>query len=68
MDGLAALPLIRSAVPDARVVVLSGFDAAALGDDVRAAGAHAFVEKGTPQRELLARLQAVVAEGRVRRS
>jgi PAS domain S-box-containing protein len=68
MDGLEALPLIRSAVPDARVVVLSGFDAAALGNDVRTAGAHAFVEKGTPQRDLLARLQDVVAEARVRHS
>jgi PAS domain S-box-containing protein len=68
MDGLEALPLIRSQAPNAQVVVLSGFDASALGDDVRAAGAHAFVEKGIPQRELLARLQDVVAEARALRS
>jgi len=68
MDGLEALPLIRSEVPDARVVVLSGFDAAAMGEDVRAAGADAFVEKGTPQRDLLALLQNVVAKARATRS
>jgi len=46
MDGLTALPLILEAVPDVRVVVLSGFDQATMAEHALAAGAHAYLEKG----------------------
>ena len=46
VDGLTALPLLREAAPQARIVVLSGFDALAVGPKVLAAGASRCVEKG----------------------
>lgn len=46
MDGLQALPLILEAVPDVRVVVLSGFDRETMADKVLAAGAARYIEKG----------------------
>jgi PAS domain S-box-containing protein len=53
MDGLEALPLIRAAVPDVRVVVLSGFNQNTLADKALAAGADHYVVKGGSMRELL---------------
>jgi CheY-like chemotaxis protein len=46
LDGLEALPFIRKAAPDARVVVLSGFAAAKMEERAIAAGAVAYFEKG----------------------
>jgi DNA-binding NarL/FixJ family response regulator len=46
MDGLQALPLIRDAVKDVRVIALSGFDAETMADKVLAAGAARYIEKG----------------------
>jgi len=46
MDGLQALPLILPAVPGIKVIVLSGFDQAAMADLAFEAGAHAYLEKG----------------------
>lgn len=55
MDGLEALPLLRQVLPNGRVVIVSGFDRRAMEDQVIAAGAHAYLQKGlTPQ--------AIVAE------
>ena len=54
MDGLQALPLIRDAAPDARVVVLSGFDENTLADKALAAGAVRYVEKGVALDDLAA--------------
>ena len=53
MDGLEALPLIREAVPDVRVIVLSGFSRETLEQDALAAGADRYLLKGTHTRELL---------------
>ena len=53
MDGLEALPLIRAAVPDVRVVVLSGFNQGTLADKALEAGADHYVVKGGSMRELL---------------
>lgn len=53
MDGLQALPLIREAVPDVRVVVLSGFNQATLEQEALAAGADRYVVKGGPMREIV---------------
>lgn len=46
MDGLQALPLILDAVPEVRVVVLSGFDQGTMSVRALAAGAARYVEKG----------------------
>jgi hypothetical protein len=61
MDGLEALPLIRAAAPETVVVVFSAFDELRLGDEARALGAAAYVEKGTPLGELARLLTEVHA-------
>jgi DNA-binding NarL/FixJ family response regulator len=62
MDGLEALPILRRAVPSARVVMLSGFSHARLGAEAKAGGAVAYVEKGLPPDALVARLLAVLQQ------
>jgi len=44
-DGLAAARTIRAALPECRIVIFSGHDAAGSGAEARAAGADGFVEK-----------------------
>jgi DNA-binding NarL/FixJ family response regulator len=46
MDGLDALPVLRSKLPDAKIIVLSGFDGARMREPALLAGADAYVEKG----------------------
>jgi len=46
MDGLEALPIIRHKLPNAKIIVLSGFDGARMKQPVLMAGADAYVEKG----------------------
>lgn len=46
MDGLEALPHLRRLVPQAHVIVLSGFAAASAATTATAAGAHGYLEKG----------------------
>jgi PAS domain S-box-containing protein len=60
MDGLQALPLIREAVPDVRVIVLSGFNQGTLEREALAAGADRYVVKGGSMRELLAVIETVL--------
>jgi RNA polymerase sigma-70 factor (ECF subfamily) len=57
MDGLAATRLIKTRWPSVRVVVLSMYGEYV--DEALAAGADAFVTKGEPPNQLLARLEAV---------
>ena len=67
LDGLQALPLIRSVVPDATVVMLSGFseqDAAAMAVEN---GAHGFIHKGLSVTLLLDQLREIIAMRRERR-
>jgi len=52
VDGLEAIPMLRACCPHTRILVLSGFTAAGMADRVLAAGAHAYVEKGTSLEEL----------------
>ena len=47
LDGLAALPLIRAASPDTRVVMLTGVTTDAVRRRALDSGAVLFVEKGT---------------------
>jgi CheY-like chemotaxis protein len=46
MDGLEALPIIRRKLPDAKIVVLSGFDGTRMRQPALMAGADAYIEKG----------------------
>jgi DNA-binding NarL/FixJ family response regulator len=59
LDGLAALPEVRRAVPRARVVIFTGFSAHALRDQVLALGADALMEKGIDTGPLVDRLRKV---------
>jgi PAS domain S-box-containing protein len=60
MDGLQALPLIREAVPDVRVIVLSGFNQGTLEQEALAAGADRYIVKGGSMRELLEIIEKVL--------
>jgi len=57
MDGLQALPGLRERLPDARIVIFSGFEHEALAREALAAGADAYIEKGTSVMQLVARLR-----------
>jgi DNA-binding NarL/FixJ family response regulator len=46
MDGMQALPQLRSRLPGAIIVIFSGFEQAPLVDEALAAGADAYLEKG----------------------
>jgi CheY-like chemotaxis protein len=46
MDGLAALPAIREASPDTRVVILSGYPQSEMGAAAIAGGAVGYLQKG----------------------
>jgi PAS domain S-box-containing protein len=60
MDGLNALPAIRQASPETRVVMFSGFSGQDLLERARVLGATDFIEKSLPIRELPGRLLRVV--------
>jgi two-component system, chemotaxis family, chemotaxis protein CheY len=53
MDGVEALPQIRELVPDARIIVFSGFDVA-LTQQVLDSGADGHLVKGMPLKEIVA--------------
>jgi len=57
MDGLQALPALRARLPRARIVIFSGFEHEALAREALAAGADAYIEKGTSVMQLVARLR-----------
>ena len=53
-DGLSAIPGMRDAAPDARIVVLSSFSAERMERRALEAGADAYLEKRTPLPEVCA--------------
>jgi DNA-binding NarL/FixJ family response regulator len=55
-DGLEALPQIRQAAPESRVVVLSGFEECRVGRKALDLGARAYLEKTLPADQLVGRL------------
>ena len=63
MDGLEALPAIREASPDTRVVMLTGLASEAIRERALAAGATLFIEKGTDIATLARRVREVCASG-----
>jgi DNA-binding NarL/FixJ family response regulator len=57
MDGLEALPEIRRVAPQARVVVLSGFDNPLIVERALELGAVRYVEKGGRPEEIVAAVE-----------
>ena len=60
MDGMQALPLIREAVPNAVVVMLSGYPFASAGPGALAAGAHGYLEKSDLVKSLVPRIEHIL--------
>lgn len=60
MDGVEALPLIREAVPDAQIIVLSAF-AGAVSEQVLREGADGYLVKGTPLKSIVAYVEEKLA-------
>jgi DNA-binding NarL/FixJ family response regulator len=63
MDGLQALPELRRLLPTARLVVFSGFEEESLARAALAAGADAYIEKGTSVLQLVSRLRGLREAG-----
>lgn len=59
MDGLEAIPGVRAAAPDCKIVVLSGFSADRMSDEALRAGADAYIEKGTSPLKLVSELRRI---------
>ena len=57
MDGLQALPELRVHLPNARIVIFSGFEHEALAEEALLAGADAYIEKGTSVTQLVTQLR-----------
>lgn len=64
MDGLSALPAIRTAAPESRIVIFTGFDQGALVDEALAKGADAYLEKGASVTSLVDLLRELRAKAR----
>lgn len=52
MDGLEAIPEIKRRLPEAKIVVLSGFEQDLLAKKALARGADAYMEKGAAMNDL----------------
>ena len=61
MDGVEALPLIRELVPDAQIIVFSGFEAE-LTEQVLGSGADGHVVKGTPLKDIVAYVEKCLGD------
>ena len=61
MDGLQAIPKILENAPDAKILVLSGFDAKQMSNEALSRGAHDYVEKGADLSDLAGRLVSLCA-------
>jgi DNA-binding NarL/FixJ family response regulator len=57
LDGMQALPKLRSELPDARIVIFSGFDQSALVEEAMKIGADAYLEKGASVTSLVSMLR-----------
>jgi DNA-binding NarL/FixJ family response regulator len=64
MDGIAALPHLRSDLPTARLVLFTGFRESSLEREARAAGADAVIEKGVGVQTLVQTLREICLQPR----
>jgi len=62
LNGLDAISLIKNCAPDSKVVILSAYEKEAFIHEALKAGAHAYVIKGAPSRELLDAIRAVARD------
>ena len=60
-SGMEALPDLRRVAPEARIVVLSGFAATAVAEQVLTLGATSYLEKGAHPDEIVAAIDRAVA-------
>jgi DNA-binding NarL/FixJ family response regulator len=60
-SGLEALPELRMVVPDARIIVFSGFAGSIVAEEVIALGATGYLEKGTDPDTIVATIEAALA-------
>jgi DNA-binding NarL/FixJ family response regulator len=61
-SGLEALPDLRRVAPDAQIVVLSGFAAATVAEEVLALGARTYLQKGADPDTIIATIQSAAAD------
>jgi DNA-binding NarL/FixJ family response regulator len=64
LTGLEALPEINRVAPDAKVVILSGFAASFIEDDVVAHGTAGYLQKGVEPDEILEAIESAAARSR----
>jgi DNA-binding NarL/FixJ family response regulator len=64
--GLEALPDLRVAVPDAAIVMFTGFEESSLGGQAKDRGADGYIEKGTEVTQILDLMRCLVEERRSR--
>lgn len=60
MDGLEALPTIRHLVPEAKIVVLSGFGATQMSEKAMTIGADGYLQKGIPLKRIIEYVRDIV--------
>jgi signal transduction histidine kinase/DNA-binding NarL/FixJ family response regulator len=68
MDGLEALPTIRRIVPEARIIVLSGFGATQMSEKAMLIGADGYLQKGMALKRIIEYVQNVIDAPRPVRS
>lgn len=60
MDGLEALPTIRRLVPNAKIVVLSGFGATQMSEKAMTIGADGYLQKGMALKRIIEYVNDIV--------
>lgn len=63
MSGLEAAPRIAKLDPNCRVLIFTMHESQRLADDVRAAGAHGYVQKSQAGRDLILAIDCLLAGG-----
>ncbi len=61
MDGIEALPALRRLVPEAKIIVLSGFGSQQMSARAVAAGADGYVQKGAPLTTIIGYVDDIVS-------
>ena len=62
LSGLDALPRLRQTTAAAKIIVLAGFSAATVADQVLALGADRYLEKGASIETIIAAIEHAVAD------